>query len=329
MIVGKNLFILCGLAGLLAPCSALSMSLPKPKGSAAKPFEKQKVAVFGGGGYMGGLIFGFLQRASSLYGTGLQNVRAPRVIAATGFGSIQLNGILSKHFILAQADESFIKLTDMTSQITIQERVEGMDAVILGTRYTLEQRPVASGTYEKSPNDKAREIYLDVARSSTLQGIEDPEFGAELFENSLAACKSAGVKHIVCVETDSSFDATPATETYVKQLQSAGVPFTYIRPLGKLENIKDYTYVKGVQGDLQLKVVDLNASQGMSPSLAIPREDIAALCVQSLLSLDWSSSRILCVSCTGPVSPLSEAPKLTNREWCVNSDTLAAKFGGL
>jgi hypothetical protein len=107
------------------------------------------------------------------------------------------------------------------------------------------------------------------------------------------------------------------------------VPFTYIRPLGKLENIKDYTYVKGVQGDLQLKVVDLNASQGMSPSLAIPREDIAALCVQSLLSLDWSSSRILCVSCTGPVSPLSEAPKLTNREWCVNSDTLAAKFGGL
>lgn len=37
-----------------------------PKGCAARPFEKKKVAIFGAGGYLGAVIFGFLQRASSL-----------------------------------------------------------------------------------------------------------------------------------------------------------------------------------------------------------------------------------------------------------------------
>ncbi len=37
-----------------------------PKGCAAKPFEKKKIAVFGAGGYLGAVVFGFLQRAASL-----------------------------------------------------------------------------------------------------------------------------------------------------------------------------------------------------------------------------------------------------------------------
>jgi hypothetical protein len=42
-------------------------SLPlAPKGCAAKPFEKKKIAVFGAGGYLGAVVFGFLQRAASL-----------------------------------------------------------------------------------------------------------------------------------------------------------------------------------------------------------------------------------------------------------------------
>jgi hypothetical protein len=42
------------------------LHLTRPKGCAAKPFEKKKVAIFGAGGYLGAVIFGFLQRASSL-----------------------------------------------------------------------------------------------------------------------------------------------------------------------------------------------------------------------------------------------------------------------
>ena len=38
----------------------------KAEGCAAKPFEKKKIAVFGAGGYIGAVIFGFLQRAASL-----------------------------------------------------------------------------------------------------------------------------------------------------------------------------------------------------------------------------------------------------------------------
>ena len=45
--------------------SSLHMAQP-PKGCAAKPFEKKKIAVFGAGGYLGAVLFGFLQRASSL-----------------------------------------------------------------------------------------------------------------------------------------------------------------------------------------------------------------------------------------------------------------------
>ena len=43
-----------------------SALLMKPKGCAATPLEKKKVAVFGAGGYLGAVLFGFLQRAGSL-----------------------------------------------------------------------------------------------------------------------------------------------------------------------------------------------------------------------------------------------------------------------
>jgi len=43
-----------------------SSLLLAPKGCAAKPFEKKKIAVFGAGGYLGAVVFGFLQRAASL-----------------------------------------------------------------------------------------------------------------------------------------------------------------------------------------------------------------------------------------------------------------------
>lgn len=122
------------------------------KGAAATPAIKKKIAVLGSGGYLGATTFGFLQRAASLYGTGIGNCRC---IGATPDTSVRLNRILSKHFCLAQADESVIKLTDLTSVEAIASRLKGWDALILGSNLFLEQRPVASGTYERNPNDKA------------------------------------------------------------------------------------------------------------------------------------------------------------------------------
>jgi hypothetical protein len=38
----------------------------KMEGCAANPLDKKKIAVFGAGGYLGAVIFGFVQRAASL-----------------------------------------------------------------------------------------------------------------------------------------------------------------------------------------------------------------------------------------------------------------------
>ena len=116
------------------------------------PFNKQNVAILGAGGYIGGCAFGFLQRCGSLYGSGIGRVRN---IGATACTLENLNKILSKQFMLAFAGEDLVRLTDMTDVPSITQRVEGYSAVIMGTDYYLEQRPVTGNTYEKlNPNAK-------------------------------------------------------------------------------------------------------------------------------------------------------------------------------
>jgi hypothetical protein len=316
------LFIFC--FAVVNPCHSLSIVTPTVKGSAAKPFEKKKVAVFGAGGYLGGCVFGFLQRAASLYGTGIAGIASPRCISATGVGSMSLNGILSKHFILAQADESFIKLTDMTSVSSIQGRVSGFDAAVMATRCTVEQRPVTGGTYEKGPNSKTMEFYMDRPRSSSVKGNENPEYSMQLLKNSLEACREAGVKHVVVVETDAEFDeSTPVGDKYVMLLESCGIPYTYIQPAGKLENVRDYTYAKGIQGDLKIDALDSSQLGEGTFTGTVFREDLAALCVQSLLSLDWNSKHMIRLQCTAPATP-TELTRPVQQEWCVNSSILAS-----
>ena len=69
----KGIATLMALSGMyaFAPSNRdiVSISRPlllAPKGCAAKPFDKKKIAVFGAGGDLGAVVFGFLQRAASL-----------------------------------------------------------------------------------------------------------------------------------------------------------------------------------------------------------------------------------------------------------------------
>jgi hypothetical protein len=127
-----------------------------PKGSAAVPYQKQKIITIGNGGYLGGILFGYLQRASSIYTTGIGgSVSGIRSIGATADTSIRLNRILNKHFVLAHADESYIKLTNLSCIDAIQQRMIGYDAMVLGTNLYLERKKVAANTYELTPNDQA------------------------------------------------------------------------------------------------------------------------------------------------------------------------------
>lgn len=129
----------------------LSKSSKIPQGCAAHPAQKKKIAMLGCGGYLGAVTFGFLQRAMSLYGTGIGNIRC---IGSTSDTAIRLNTILGRHFGLAQADESFIKLTDILSVEQLQKRLQGWEAIIIGADIVVQRRPVTGGTYEKHPNDK-------------------------------------------------------------------------------------------------------------------------------------------------------------------------------
>jgi hypothetical protein len=307
----------------LRDCSALS-SLRQPKGSAATPLQKKKIAVLGGGGYSGGVVFGFLQRACSLYGTGFGAVRT---IGATANTAVRLNRLLSKNFCLAVADESLIKLTDLQSVQALEQRLEGWDAVIFGTDLALQKRSVTANTYEKSPNDKTVEAYW-----GALGGVADGDeivstMKTDILENLLQASKQAGVKHMVVVQDVNSQDWLP-------QLERAGLAYTYIRPTGALVTTKDYTYRKGLQGSLSVSTMagdDVASFGAETSSNPISTEDLAALCVQCLQSLDWERSRCLSVSCNGAldVESLGPATKRPDQEWCVNSSVLQAALAGI
>jgi hypothetical protein len=148
------LFILLLVSEAGTRIEALSTVVPKrspPRGCAATPTVKRTVAVVGGGGYLGSLTFGFLQRAASLYGTGVGKCRA---VGATPDTAVRLNRILSKNFGLAFADELLIELVDLTSLDALTKRLKGCDALIFGSEFYVQERPVGAGTFEKSPNDK-------------------------------------------------------------------------------------------------------------------------------------------------------------------------------
>jgi hypothetical protein len=328
------------------PCQALSSSTittTRPRGCAATPMDKKKVVVLGVGGCLGSMTFGFLQRSSTLYGTGIAGPTqaAPRAICATGDSATRLNRVLSKQFVLAFADESFIKLTDLKSVDAIQQRLQGYQAMIIGNEMEALQRPATSGSYEKTPNDKVNEVYWPTLAGSVSIKSDEKEAEAlerireQLINNTLQAAKRTGtIQHIVAVvSTRNDYDAS-----FVSRLKDTGIPYTCLHPTGPWARVPDYSYRKGVQTDLQIRAMTSSAAPSSTSAEAvepIAMEDMAALCVQCLQSLDWSTSRHLRVSCQGPVTAdlMQQAtstanammrgrrpPKLRpDQEWCVNS----------
>ena len=325
------LLLVVSMEGATTQCLAFSMTMSTTTGqgaslnlgSAAKPYEKKKVAVFGAGGYMGACVYGFLQRAGSLYGTGIAGVGAPRAIVATSAGSLNLNSILSKNFVLAQADETFVRPTDMTSVDSIQSKINGFDAAIVATRYSFKTRPVTMGTYGKGPNDKTKEFYMDAPRSATSKLLDDPEYSASIFENTLEACKKSNkLRHLVVVETDAEFDNgenSVVGEKYLQLLEESQIPYTYIRPLGKFENIQDFTFKKGIQSDLKISRADSVEELLSGENKTIYREHIAAVCVQTLLTLGWDDNRVVQVEQSSDQFDIGGKKAIPQKEWCVNS----------
>ncbi|KAL7480917.1 hypothetical protein ACHAW6_006580 [Cyclotella cf. meneghiniana] len=315
-------------------------------GCAAKPFEKKKVRLL------------FLALADTLgpsslvffneqlpyvgnykiapvggrYGTGISGVSSPRAIGATRTTSEALNKVLTPCFKLAYAGEDLVRLVDSTDKDYIKDRLKSFDAAILGTVYQLEQRTVTGNTYEKTPNDKTYDFYLDERYGAREDGA--PEDGSDyhisMFESAIQACKESGsIQHVVVLETP----RTNRPMDFIRILEREGMPYTYIRS-SHLKKDLTYSFEKGVKE--KLNVVLLAAGSSVFPPSdeekndenAVFREDIAALIVQCLMSLNWKESRVIEVSSTSESieshSPMEKKSKQRfDNEWCPNSHVYA------
>lgn len=288
--------------------------------------------MFGAGGYLGGLIFGFLQRASSLYGTGLGGTATPRAMGATSITLQEVNRVLLREFKLAFAGEDLCRLNNMKDASYIAGRLKGMDAAVLGTVYQLETRSVTGNTYETTPNDKTLEFYLDDRYAATP--IEaDMDTHLTLFQNTIEACQMAGLKKLVVIETPQT--PVETTQAFSDILQQCGIPFTYIHSTGNYVRTNPYTFESGIQNSsLILTKHDVKGNSWMEPrssSQDIAREDIAAIVVQSLQSLDWETSCRLEITSNGnsaSPTPLGKKAR-TDREWCVGVQSLAEQLSSL
>jgi len=233
-----------------------------------------------------------------------------------------------------------VALTNMKEIESIQRSLKGMDAAILGTSYQLEIRPVTGGSYEKSPNDKTFEFYLDERRGVTWQLVEnDKERDLVMFQNSVAACKLANIKHLIVVQTA----PLQNIKEYATALKESGVTFTFISCYANSETSKYFSFEIGLQEDLGVNTikgaadndtwVKLCGESGEATSLKVARESIAALAVQSLMSLDWDQSRILKVMTTADLKEedkvkLPRNPKF-DLVWCMNSECLERKLASI
>jgi len=311
--------------------AANALSGPPPRGSASSPLSKKRVAVLGCGGYVGAVAFGFLQRAVSLYGTGIGSVRA---VGATADTAKRLNRVLSKNFCLAVADESYIKLTDLASIDAIEARLEGWDALMVGNCLDVKKLPVTLGSYERTPNDKTYEVYWN-ERQAELDGeAATLSVGETVLRNALdAARRCDSIRHVLGVDdADNNGRLKSLLEEYGGAGGDTGFHYTCIEHAGSLLKTKDYTYRKGIQNAISVMVSTGGTDDdgaaigtGQAPtSASIASEDVAALCVQSLLYLDWNTSRSLRVSASqgGMGAAANNAKKRPDQEWCVNSDWL-------
>mmetsp|Transcript_9098 Transcript_9098/g.19429 ORF Transcript_9098/g.19429 Transcript_9098/m.19429 type:complete len:353 (+) Transcript_9098:144-1202(+) len=304
-----------------------------PKGCAARPFDKKKIAVFGAGGYLGATVFGFLQRAASLYGTGIAGGSSPRAVGATRSTSEALNKELTTSFSLAYAGEDLIRLVDTTNVDHIKERVKSFDAAVLGTVYQLERRAVTLNTYEKTPNDKTYDFYLDERYGAREDDVpaDDADIHLDIFRNMVKACKESGsVQHLVVLETPK----TARPMDFVNILDEEGIAYTYLRVKNAMKKDVYFTFDKGIKDNLEVVSVPVGSSlesidaSKSGSDCVVYREDVAALIVQSLMSLDWSKSRILEASASStPVDFVPPGKKAKfDKEWCTNSKLIGEKL---
>ncbi|KAL7463043.1 hypothetical protein ACHAXS_003415 [Conticribra weissflogii] len=270
------------------------------------------------------------------YGTGIAGGSSPRAIGATRSTSEALNKDLTTSFSLAYAGEDLVRLVDTSTVEHITERIKSFDAAVLGTVYQLERRTVTLNTYEKTPNDKTYDFYLDERYGAREDDVpaDDADIHVDMFRNMVKACKESGsIQHLVVLETPK----TSRPMDFVNILEEEGIAYTYLRVKSAMKKDVYFTFDKGIKDSLdvvsvplELPLEPIDASNAGNESV-VYREDVAALIVQSLMSLDWSKSRVLEVSASSaPVEFVPPGKKAKfDKEWCTNSKLIGEKLIGI
>ena len=160
-------------------------------------------------------------------------------------------------------------------------------------------------------------MYWDQPKGSfTDLNLSDEASEAKLriLQNIIIAAKEVKIQHMVVVDDGS----------LLQLLKTSGVPYTCI-VAPKLMDTPNYTFKGGLCDDLT--ILPVNEARNDSDS-SVCREDLAALCVQSLLTMSWEQSRCLAVSSNGPLRlPVATEPyKRVDQQWCVNSFILQSKL---
>jgi hypothetical protein len=276
------------------------------------------IAIAGTAGYMGAVTFGFCQRAATQFGTRIQHASA---VGSTIETANQLNRVLAKSFLQTYADVENILIANLFSIEDIAGRLRNIDALVLGTDIGVAVRPVTPNTFPTRQSQTC-ELYwpapknlLDVPENwTTLRGL--------IIRNLLEGARVAGVQHICLV--DDAHDSNA-----LQQLQATGIPYTCLASTAnQLMEHPSYSCRLGVLDKLEARVMGDRDVMQASPYLH--REDLAALAVECLLSLDWTQSRRLAVTSLGKLQDKDDEwirQKQENKEWCHNEHILKEALG--
>jgi hypothetical protein len=174
--------------------------------------------------------------------------------------------------------------------------------------------------------DEPKGSYTDLNLSPDATEIKD-----QILFNFITAAKRAQIQHMVVVtEKDSS------SSVLLSQLELSGIPFTCIvTPKLTDRSSCGFSFQDGLCDDLIITSIDnLSSDSSNSGSIgsAVCREDVAALCVQVLQSLQWNKRRYLEVTSNGPVKVPSlpnGRPKRVDQQWCIDSFILEEKLNNI
>ena len=191
--------------------------------------------------------------------------------------------------------------------------------MVFGTDISVAVRPTTPGTFETSTGLTC-EVYwpAPVGLDAVPQNWQDLRW--QLFQNLLQAAQQVDtLQHLIFVDD--------AKDTEIQQaVHATGIPYTCLGPTAVQIQQAPTAYRAADMGVLGqgLMAEPLREQQQVASSPTIFREDLSALTVQALLTVDWKESRCLAVTDVGSDQgrPWQEQSRDGNNEWCPNGHLL-------